>query len=126
MKKILCVMTLVSLSLVAQKVEDTNLSSSEKIIVKNDVKKMKKMDKVHKEIQILDASIEKKKLSIYKTFEEIAEIVNGYECQKFEKAVKVFKLDITSSENFSEEELSEKRIIFKKLQTKLKSKCKGK
>jgi len=74
---------------------------------------------------ILDASIEKKKLSIYKTFKEIAEIVNGYECKTFKVAVSEFKLDLDFPENLSKEELIEKRIILKKLKTKLKSKCQG-
>ena len=125
MKKILCTVTLLSMSLFAQEVESTNLSNSEKEIVKQSVTEMKKMDKVDKKIRILDASIEKKKLSIYKTFKEIAEIVNGYECKTFKVAVSEFKLDLDFPENLSKEELIEKRIILKKLKTKLKSKCQG-
>jgi len=123
MKKVLCVVTLLSIGLVAQGVESTSLSSSEKVIVKKSVKEMKKMDKIDKEIRILDASIEKKKLSIYKTFKEIEEIVNGYECAKFKDAVNVYKLDLLDA---NKEELTEKKVILKKLKSKLKSKCQGK
>ena len=122
MKKIVCIFTLLSISVLANEVSNTE----ETKVIKNNIQKMKKMDKVDKEIRIIDASIEKKKISIYQKFKEMDKIFDNYECEMQKTAISKMKLDIKYPEDMSKEELTEAKEILKRLKSKLNKKCKGK
>lgn len=121
MKKTLCIVALLSVAAFANEP-----NSSEIKVIQNNVQEMKKMDKVDKEIRVIDASIEKKKISIYKKFKEMDKIFDNYECEQQKVAISTMKTDIDFPENMSAEELIGAKEILKRLKSKLNKKCGGK
>lgn len=118
-KTILPVMTLLSVMSFAT----NELNSTELSLVKENVLNMKKMDKVDEEIRILDVSIEKHRVSIYKKFEEIEMIFDNYECEK--QKVAINQMNLLYKRKTSPEESLQVETILNRLKNKLNDKCGG-
>jgi hypothetical protein len=118
MKKTLCIVALLSVAVFANEP-----NSTETKIIQENVQEMKKMDKVDKEIRVINASIEKKKISIYEKFKEMDKIFDNYQCETAKVAITTMKVDIANPENMSTEELTEAKEILKRLKSKLNKKC---
>ena len=102
------------------------LTPTEKVAVQENMTEMKVMDKRHKEIKVINASIEKKKVSIFNKFKEMEKVFDNYKCEQQKMAIALMKTDIGLPENMTENEIKEAKIIYSRLKSKLTSKCEGK
>jgi len=121
MKKTLSMIVILSITLFAE----TKLDNQEIKIVQENKKEMGKMDEVDKEIRVIDASIEKHKESIYKTFKEMEKILSNPKCAELKNAVNEMESIVDFSENMSTEELEESKTILQRLKDKSNQKCEG-
>ena len=118
MRKIL---SIAILSLVIFANESNNIEDK---IIQGNIQKMNKMDKVDKEIRVLNSSIEKTKLSINKKFKEMEKIFDSYECEKQKVAIAILKAEIHLPEKIlNKKDLIELKEILKRLKMKA---CRGK
>lgn len=121
MKKTLSMIVVLSITLFAEE----NLTIQEQNILQENSRDMKKMDKVDTEIRVIDVSIEKHKISILKTFREMANIFDNYKCEELKGAVGKLEL-YYRTDKIPLEEREEGKEILARLTTKSNQKCKEK
>ena len=126
MKKILSMIAILTVAVFAETNSTERTFNQKEIhIIHQNKTNMGYMDKVDKEIRVINVSIEKHKQSIYSKFKEMEKVFDNYECEQQKTALKLLKFDIKSSENISTEELEESKVILQRLETKLAQKCGG-